>query len=195
MVACVTRDRDVPAGKSAFTGDRVPFNQASEIIALLTRHTIKPIALGTENDLRAAMAKATLHKQVMLASKLTSGGRTRRSRGPLPQLWRPAHRCRRLRGNRRQCEPGLQLASSYGHAEAVVTPAPPTARLRLVRMTVSTEPETMSPPPSALASDDGVEIEVADTYRVRVQANFKCRLLRRGFDCLGRTAIAREKRR
>ena len=74
----------------------------------------------------------------------------------------------------------------YGHVEAVVPPVPPAVRPRLVPVTVSTELEMVSTPPSASAPDGSVEIEVADTYRIRVRANFDCRLLRRILDCLVR---------
>lgn len=56
----------------------------------------------------------------------------------------------------------------------------------MVPVTVSTEPEMVSPLPSASTPDGSVEIEVADTYRIRVRANFDCRLLRRVLDCLVR---------
>jgi hypothetical protein len=64
-----------------------------------------------------------------------------------------------------------------------------------VPVTVSTEPEMASPPASASASDSGVEIEVADTYRIRVRADFDAQVLCRVLDCLGRAEGAREKRR
>jgi transposase len=85
--------------------------------------------------------------------------------------------------------------SRFGQASEVVQPLPPQARPRLVPVTVSTEPEMMSPPPSGSASDSGVEIEVAGTYRIRVQAKLDCRLLRRVLDCLGRAGGALEKSR
>ena len=83
----------------------------------------------------------------------------------------------------------------FGQASEVVQPSPPQARPRLVPVTVSTQPEMASPPIPASASDSGVEIEVADTYRVRVRANFDGHVLRRVLDCLGRTGGAREKSR
>lgn len=67
MVARVALDRDVPAGKFAFAGDRITFRQAGEIIAAATGRPIKPVSMGSEDDLRAMMAKADPHKQVMLA--------------------------------------------------------------------------------------------------------------------------------
>jgi transposase len=87
----------------------------------------------------------------------------------------------------------------FGRASEVVQspplPMPPPSRPRLVPVTVSTEPEVASPPASASASDSGVEIEVADTYRIRVRADFDAQVLCRVLDCLGRAEGAREKRR
>ena len=83
----------------------------------------------------------------------------------------------------------------FGQASEAVQPLPPQARPRLVPVTVSTEPVVPRPPVPASASDSGVEIEVADTYRVRVRANFDCRVLRRVLDCLGRAGGARGKNR
>ena len=67
MVARVALDRDVQAGKFAFAGDRVSFREAGEIVAKQTGHPIRPVAFGSEADLRAAMAKADPQKRVMLA--------------------------------------------------------------------------------------------------------------------------------
>lgn len=67
MVARVALDRDVPAGKFAFAGDRVSFRQAGEIVAARTGRPIEAVSLGSEADLRAAMAKADPYKKVMLA--------------------------------------------------------------------------------------------------------------------------------
>jgi transposase len=83
----------------------------------------------------------------------------------------------------------------FGQASEAVQPLPPPVRPRLVPVTVSTEPEVAGPPASASASDSGVEIEVADIYRVRVRANFDAQVLRRVLDCLGRAGGAREKSR
>ncbi len=70
MVARVALDRDVPAGKFAFAGDRVTFREAGAIVAEATGRPIKPVSLGTEADLRSAMAGADPHKQIMLAYML-----------------------------------------------------------------------------------------------------------------------------
>ena len=67
MVARVALDRDVQAGKFAFAGDRVSFREAGEIVAKQTGRPIRPVAFGSEADLRAAMAKADPQKRVMLA--------------------------------------------------------------------------------------------------------------------------------
>ena len=67
MVARVALDRAVPAGKFAFAGDRVSFRQAGDIIATQTGRAIKPVSLGSEADLRAAMAAADPSKRVMFA--------------------------------------------------------------------------------------------------------------------------------
>jgi uncharacterized protein YbjT (DUF2867 family) len=67
MTARVALDRDVPAGKFAFAGDRISFRQAGEIVAARTGKTLKPVSYGSEDDLRAAMAAADPQKRVMLA--------------------------------------------------------------------------------------------------------------------------------
>ena len=67
MAARVALDRSVPAGKFAFAGDRVSFRQAGAIVAALTGRTLKPVSLGSEADLRNAMAAADPQKRVMLA--------------------------------------------------------------------------------------------------------------------------------
>jgi uncharacterized protein YbjT (DUF2867 family) len=67
MVARVALDREVPAGKFAFAGDHVSFRQAGEIVAAKTGRTIKSVSLGSEADLRRAMAATDPYKQVMLA--------------------------------------------------------------------------------------------------------------------------------
>ena len=67
MVARIALDRSVPAGKFAFAGDRVSFREAGAIVAERTGRAIKPVSLGSEADLRAAMAAADPDKQVMLA--------------------------------------------------------------------------------------------------------------------------------
>ena len=67
MVARVALDRAVPAGKFAFAGDRISFREAGAVIAEATGRPIKPVSLGSEADLRAAMAAADPQKKVMLA--------------------------------------------------------------------------------------------------------------------------------
>ena len=67
MTARVALDRTVPAGKFAFAGDRISFREAGEIVARQTGREMKPVSYGSEADLRAAMASADPHKQVMLA--------------------------------------------------------------------------------------------------------------------------------
>ena len=67
MIARVALDRNVPAGKFAFAGDHISFRKAGEIIAAQTGRPIKPVSLGSEADLRAAMATADPQKRVMLA--------------------------------------------------------------------------------------------------------------------------------
>ena len=67
VVARVALDRDVAPGKFAFAGDRVSFRQAGEVVAARTGKPIKPVSLGSEADLRAAMAAADPYKKVMLA--------------------------------------------------------------------------------------------------------------------------------
>ena len=67
MVARVALDRDVPAGKFAFAGDRISFRAAGEVVAAHTGRPIRAVSLGSEADLRAAMATADPYKKVMLA--------------------------------------------------------------------------------------------------------------------------------
>lgn len=67
MVARIALDRNVPAGKFAFAGDHVSFREAGAIVGEHTGRAIKPVSLGSEADLRAAMASADPQKQVMLA--------------------------------------------------------------------------------------------------------------------------------
>jgi len=67
MVARVTLDRDVPAGKFAFAGDRISFRQAGEIVSKQTGRELKPVSFGSEADLRGAMAASPPEKKVMLA--------------------------------------------------------------------------------------------------------------------------------
>lgn len=67
MVARVAVDREVPAGKFAFAGDRISFRQAGEIISTRTGRPVRPVSLGSEADLRNAMEAADPQKKVMLA--------------------------------------------------------------------------------------------------------------------------------
>ncbi len=67
MVARVALDRDVPAGKFAFAGDRISFRQAGEIVSKQTGRELKPVSFGSEADLRGAMAASPPEKKVMLA--------------------------------------------------------------------------------------------------------------------------------
>ena len=67
MIARVALDRSVKPGKFAFAGDRLSFREAGETVARLTGKTIKPVSMGSEEDLRAVMAKAEPQKKVMLA--------------------------------------------------------------------------------------------------------------------------------
>ncbi len=67
MVARVALDRGVPAGKFAFAGDRISFRQAGEIVSAQIGRTLRPVSLGSEADLRAAMVASEPGKKVMLA--------------------------------------------------------------------------------------------------------------------------------
>lgn len=67
MVARVALDRGVPAGKFAFAGDRISFRQAGEIVSAQMGRALRPVSLGSEADLRAAMAASDPRKTVMLA--------------------------------------------------------------------------------------------------------------------------------
>ncbi len=67
MIARVALDRNVPAGKFAFAGDRISFREAGQIIAARTGRPITPVSFGSEADLRAAMAAADPQERVMLA--------------------------------------------------------------------------------------------------------------------------------
>lgn len=70
MTARVALDRDVPAGKFAFYGDRLTFNDAADVAEKLTGKTFGRRSLGTEADLRAAMAAAEPGTRIMLAYSL-----------------------------------------------------------------------------------------------------------------------------
>ena len=67
MVARVALDREVPAGKFAFAGDRISFRRAGAIVSERTGVALRPTSFGSETDLRAAMAAAGPEKKVMLA--------------------------------------------------------------------------------------------------------------------------------
>ena len=67
MIARVALDRDVKPGKFAFAGDRVSFREAGDIVARASGRPIRPVSMGSESDLRAAMAEAPTEKKVMLA--------------------------------------------------------------------------------------------------------------------------------
>ena len=77
MVARVALDRAVTSGKLAFAGDRVSFRSAAAIIAEQTGRTLRPISLGSEAELRAALASAEPPRKVLLAYALyMSNGQT-----------------------------------------------------------------------------------------------------------------------
>lgn len=67
MITRVALDRDVTPGKFAFAGERISFRQAGETVAHITDRPIRPVSMGSEADLRAAMASASPEKKVMLA--------------------------------------------------------------------------------------------------------------------------------
>lgn len=67
MTARVALDRTVPAGKFSFAGDRISFTKAGEIVSKKIGRTLVPVSLGSEADLRGAMAAADPQKKVMLA--------------------------------------------------------------------------------------------------------------------------------
>ncbi len=73
MVARVALDRTVQSGKFAFAGDRISILDAAEVIEAQTGRMFERRSLGSEADLRAAMAKAKDDPQtaVMLAYQLT----------------------------------------------------------------------------------------------------------------------------
>jgi uncharacterized protein YbjT (DUF2867 family) len=58
MTARVALDRDIPSGKFAFAGDKVSFQQAADVAEGLTGKRFERRSLGSEADLRAAMARA-----------------------------------------------------------------------------------------------------------------------------------------
>jgi uncharacterized protein YbjT (DUF2867 family) len=67
MTARVATDIHVPPGKFAFSGDRMSFRQAGDIIAKATGKPLQPVSLGTVDELRKMMPNAAPQKQVMLA--------------------------------------------------------------------------------------------------------------------------------
>lgn len=67
VVARVALDRDVPAGKFAFAGDRISFRRAGEIVAARTGRALRPVSLGSEAELRAAMEVSDPQRKLMLA--------------------------------------------------------------------------------------------------------------------------------
>jgi len=58
MVARVAVDESVPVGKFAFAGERLSILNATKVIETQTGRTFERRSLGSEADLRAAMAKA-----------------------------------------------------------------------------------------------------------------------------------------
>jgi uncharacterized protein YbjT (DUF2867 family) len=75
MTARVALDRNVGSGKFAFAGDRISIQQAAEILEAQTGRNFKRISLGSEANLRAAIAVAQADasdpfKPVMLAYQL-----------------------------------------------------------------------------------------------------------------------------
>ena len=75
MTARAALDRSVTGGKFAFAGDRISFRGAADIIEKQTGRRFEPRSLGTEAELRAAMAaaakdKANPFQAVMLAYQL-----------------------------------------------------------------------------------------------------------------------------
>lgn len=75
MVARVALDRSIGGGKFAFAGDRISILDAMQVIENQAGHQFEHYSLGSEADLRAAMAKAKQdtsnpHHVVMLAYQL-----------------------------------------------------------------------------------------------------------------------------
>ena len=67
VIARVATDPSVQPGKFAIAGDRVSFREAGEIVSKLSGRTLRPVSLGSEDDLRAAMKAADPQKRMMLA--------------------------------------------------------------------------------------------------------------------------------
>jgi uncharacterized protein YbjT (DUF2867 family) len=75
MTARIALDRSVGSGKFAFAGDRISFRSAADSIEQQTGRHFEPRSLGSEADLRAAMAvaakdRANPFQAVMLAYQL-----------------------------------------------------------------------------------------------------------------------------
>jgi uncharacterized protein YbjT (DUF2867 family) len=72
MAARVALDRSVASGKFAFAGDRISILDAAEVVEARTGRAFERRSLGSEADLRAAMAKAKDDPRtaVMLAYQL-----------------------------------------------------------------------------------------------------------------------------
>ena len=70
IIARVATDRSVKPGKFAIAGDRLSFREAGEIVSEITGRRLKPVSLGSEDALRAAMRVADPEKRVMLAYQL-----------------------------------------------------------------------------------------------------------------------------
>ncbi|MDR5806571.1 NmrA family NAD(P)-binding protein [Caballeronia sp. LZ001] len=70
MTARVALDRTVPSGKFAFSGDRISFQEVADEAERQTGHAFTRHSLGTESELRAAMAKADPGEAIMLAYQL-----------------------------------------------------------------------------------------------------------------------------
>jgi uncharacterized protein YbjT (DUF2867 family) len=75
MTARVALDRDVPAGKFAFAGDRMSFDQAAALLEKHTGRRYRRVSLGSETDLRAAHQAALANREnpfghIMLAYQL-----------------------------------------------------------------------------------------------------------------------------
>ena len=72
----------------------------------------------------------------------------------------------------------------FGPPSETARPPAPQCRSQLVPVTISVDPTTTGPPSTASAPDDVIEIDVDDTYRIRIGSNFNCRALKRVLDVL-----------
>lgn len=70
MTARVALDRAVPGGKFAFFGDHLSFIEAADLAEKVTGKAFECRSLGTEADLRAAMAAADFGTNIMLGYSL-----------------------------------------------------------------------------------------------------------------------------